>query len=496
MRYLAWSAILFALKYAVDLAIARGIFHQPWPLLNYLAPTRLVGLFGWPLEGQDFLMAMLLAALPFIIAGLIVTLRRLRDAGLPRVLVILFFAPFINLLFFLALCFIPSRSTSTADPLQPPQPHSANAPGPPPPLVQALIQGDAASARKHRPLPPDSASGPILGYARPAERPLFRSLATFFPAQPLPAALLAVLLPIPFVYGLCFFSIYLLHDYGWGLFIGLPFILGMASALLYGIRTPRTAGQCTTIGLCAVLAAAAVLLLFAFEGIICIIMAAPLWVPLACLGAGVGYLIQKRPLSLTAAGPMLASLVLLLPMLMALDKSTRQPPPLRAVTSSVIINAPPAVIWRNVIEFPPLPEPTEWLFHTGVAYPTSATIIGTGPGAVRHCVFTTGSFIEPIEIWEQNRRLRFSVRYNPPVMNEWSFGRKIHPPHLTGFFESRRGEFLLEDLGHGQTRLQGTTWYEHNLWPTAYWYRWTDWIVHRIHLRVLDHVKRLSEQTP
>jgi hypothetical protein len=48
--------------------------------------------------------------------------------------------------------------------------------------------------------------------------------------------------------------------------------------------------------------------------------------------------------------------------------------------------------------------------------------------------------------------------------------------------------------GGRRTRIAGTTWYEHNLWPAGYWRVWSNHIIHRIHGRVLNHVKRLSEQ--
>ena len=49
-------------------------------------------------------------------------------------------------------------------------------------------------------------------------------------------------------------------------------------------------------------------------------------------------------------------------------------------------------------------------------------------------------------------------------------------------------------LPGGRTRLEGTTWYRHHIWPADYWRIWSDWILHSIHQRVLQHVKRLSEQ--
>src|SRR5205809_3436324 len=37
------------------------------------------------------------------------------------------------------------------------------------------------------------------------------------------------------------------------------------------------------------------------------------------------------------------------------------------------------------------------------------SIEGTGVGATRYCDFTTGSFVEPIAVWEENRRLGFDI---------------------------------------------------------------------------------------
>ena len=41
--------------------------------------------------------------------------------------------------------------------------------------------------------------------------------------------------------------------------------------------------------------------------------------------------------------------------------------------------------------------------------------------------------------------------------------------------------------------LAGTSQYRNAMWPGPYWRLWSDMIIHRIHLRVFDHIKRLSE---
>src|SRR5258706_3920784 len=61
-------------------------------------------------------------------------------------------------------------------------------------------------------------------------------------------------------------------------------------------------------------------------------------------------------------------------------------------------------------------------------------------------------------------------------MVEWTPYKNIHPKHLDNFLTSRRGQFLLTSLPGGRTRLEGTTWYVHNLWPAAYWQAWSDFI--------------------
>jgi hypothetical protein len=78
-------------------------------------------------------------------------------------------------------------------------------------------------------------------------------------------------------------------------------------------------------------------------------------------------------------------------------------------------------------------------------------------------------------------------------MSEWSPYADIAPPHLDGWFQSRRGEFRLIPLAGGRTRLEGRSWYEMQLAPEAYWIVFADALIGRIHRRVLTHIERLAE---
>jgi hypothetical protein len=234
------------------------------------------------------------------------------------------------------------------------------------------------------------------------------------------------------------------------------------------------------------------LLAFAFEGAVCILMALPIGVVLAIMGGLLGHAARRGRFE-EQKPAVLSVLLLLAPGVAGIENFVNPVPPEYRVVSSVEIAAPPEVVWRKVIAFAQIPDPQEWYFRAGVAYPVRAEIFGRGAGAERHCVFSTGAFVEPIEVWDEPKLLKFSVSANPPPLNELSPYGHIDTPHMHGYFASDEGQFRLIALPGGRTRLEGTTWYHNRIWPTAYWRLWSDAIIHRIHLRVLRHIKSLSE---
>ena len=99
----------------------------------------------------------------------------------------------------------------------------------------------------------------------------------------------------------------------------------------------------------------------------------------------------------------------------------------------------------------------------------------------------------PITAWEPARRLAFDVVRSPSPLRELSPYARVSPPHLDGYLRSRRGEFRLVPVSDGRTRLEGHTWYELEMAPEGYWQLLSDYLIHRIHDRVLNHIKREVE---
>lgn len=271
--------------------------------------------------------------------------------------------------------------------------------------------------------------------------------------------------------------------YGITLFIGLPIALGAASVWSFRPATKLRACALSTVTL---LAALLGLFAIGLEGAICLLMCFPLSASMAIAGGMVVYNLRET------RAARLHAFLLLLP-IASLTWDVKVPPTIFQVSSELEIAAAPETVWHNVISFSQLPEPEEWFFRAGVAYPIRARIEGAGPGAIRYCEFSTGPFVEPIETWDEPNLLRFKVTANPAPLNEWSPYANLAPKHLHGYLVSKQGQFQLTRLPGNRTLLVGTTWYQHGLWPGDYWRWWSDAIIHRIHLRVLNHIRTLSE---
>jgi hypothetical protein len=285
-------------------------------------------------------------------------------------------------------------------------------------------------------------------------------------------------------------GIYSIGNYGIALFILVPVLLGFGSTTLYGIDTKINYKQAINIGLISLLVYSLGLLLFAIEGLICILMAAPFGILFTWVGSSFGFLLTKKA-SIKTSASSLVLLITLYPVLSFVEKNNK--PSLSSVKTSIEIKADRNTVWNSLIEFPSLDEPSELIFRAGIAYPTDAQIQGRGVGAVRYCNFTTGGFVEPITIWDEPNLLKFSVVEQPKPLQEISFW-DINAPHLHDYFVSKEGQFKLTTLDNGNTLLEGTTWYYHNIRPEFYWRPWSNYIIHKIHDRVLNHIKVNSEK--
>ncbi len=428
--YLISGVLLAALKLLGDSAMLWFSTGRLWDAAYYLQPVRT--LLTISLADAPPLLVPALAAwtLPFLWVGVSMSVRRAIDAGTSPWLGLLFFAPLVSYLFFAVMCVLPSASPTEA------------------------ARADDIVARSGWP---------------GALRAIASGLAI---------SLVMVLL-----------SVYALETYGLALFFGTPFVIGAVTAFVFNRGALATLRETLQLVMLTMAIIAGVVLMVQLEGLLCLLMAAPLGLSIAAMGGVLG-----RRIAVHDPQPALGLWVglAMLPAL-AVDDARQPTTALREVRSAVEVDAPPMVVWQRVLAFPPLAEPNELLFRLGIAYPQRAEIKGTGVGAIRYCVFSTGPFVEPITHWEPGVRLAFDVTEQPDALQEWSPYAQVSAPHLDGYFASRRGEFRLVALPDGRTRLEGSTWYAMQLEPAAYWALIGDVIIAKIHARVLEHVRDVAE---
>jgi hypothetical protein len=451
-----WGLSLAALKFAMDTAIVRGFTGKTWSPLGYVLPSLVLRneSVGSAPEAMHIVLAA--AAMPFLWIGLSMSVRRAADAGRSPWLGVGFLIPLINYLTIAILAVLPTAREATWEP---------------------------ASARPYRarPMADGHEDGPPSSVDLPSG---------------VRAALLGLAACIGLGLSMIWLSVYGLGAYGTALFFVTPFTMGAVSAVVYNAKYARPLANTLGLAFLGTVLTGTITMLFAIEGLLCLVMALPIAAMLSTVGALLAWAIT----SARKAGPRSpAALLVLLPSF-AFGESLVAAPTLRHVTTSIEIDAPPERVWPNVVGFSDLAAPPQWIYRLGVAYPMRARIDGHGVGAVRRCEFSTGPFVEPITVWDEPRRLAFDVASQPPSMTEWSPYRSVNAPHLEGYMVSKGGEFRLVRLtepGHpDRTRLEGTTHYTLAIDPEAYWIVFGEAILHGIHTRVLEHIKALSESPP
>jgi hypothetical protein len=263
----------------------------------------------------------------------------------------------------------------------------------------------------------------------------------------------------------------------WPSFFLIPFIVGLVAAWFWR-QLNRTLGWSFLDALWATLlglAAAAVILR---EGVVCLVIVSPalyLFILCGILLGRVWFRPNYSRLQLTIF-PLLA--------VVTLGESLYHTEQQGVVTDRITIHASPAKVWPHVLAFPEIPDrPDYWIFRLGLPYPTQTTNGGNFVGADRQCTFSNGVVIkERVAEFVPHEKLTFDVAEQPT------------DPEAYGHITLHRGQFVLQDNRDGTTTLIGSSWYTLHVRPRWYFDLWTRDMTRAVHLRVMNHIKRLAEQ--
>jgi len=278
--------------------------------------------------------------------------------------------------------------------------------------------------------------------------------------------------------------------YGFGIFVVSPFMIGVTTGYFANRIADVGRFGTTKLVLGTLLLGGIALVLVALEGVVCLVLAAPLAIATALIGGLLGRAIAvnaKHPPGHALCGLALLPLVFtaerLLPAAISFETQ-----------STIMVAAPPEALWDVLMRTDLAEEPVALPFRLGVAYPLRGEMLGEGVGAIRIGEFSTGTVLEQVTEWIPNRQLTFIMLTELPAMRELSPYAHVHAPHVTGYFRTTNTSFGLASLTSGHTEIIECTSHELRLGPVLYWLPLARWIVDQNNARVLAHIKRQAEK--
>jgi len=259
-------------------------------------------------------------------------------------------------------------------------------------------------------------------------------------------------------------------------FVIVPLLMGIISAWFWVKSAPKSK---TLVGYAILNSFLAILLSYIFlgEGILCLLIVSPLICAFVITGTFLGQsMFRKNNQKLNV------SIFSLLFAVFIIDSITEHDY-VNLVSDEIVIQASPGKIWKNVVAFEKIKQKEDyWLFSIGMPSPMQTTVDGYYKGSGRKCIFSNGYvFDEKIAVYKPGHDLTFDIIGQP------------QDPEIMGHIDILRGQFLLKDNRDGTTTLTGNSWYRLHVFPVWYYDVWAKSITRNVHLRVMEHIRQLSE---
>ena len=169
------------------------------------------------------------------------------------------------------------------------------------------------------------------------------------------------------------------------------------------------------------------------------------------------------------------------------------PSEIRTVQTQIKISAKPEEIWSQIARIPKITEEQNGFFYfMGFPKPVEATLSHEGVGGVREAIFEKGlMFLETITIWEENRKLRFTIKSQP----EFTPLTTLDPHVVVGgdYFDTLSGEYEIEKINEKESILHLQSQFRVSTRFNFYANLWADYLMADIQNNILRVLKTRTE---
>lgn len=267
---------------------------------------------------------------------------------------------------------------------------------------------------------------------------------------------------------------------------GVPFVMGFSVVYLGRISRFWRALWFPQL---AALAALALAMVFAIEGLICVVFWLPAYVALTAAGGAAGYLFVKSKQNREAW----LGAVFLMPYGVAVvEHEIPTELQVRHVETRIDIKAPVDAVWEQIVDVPLIEEQEHgfaWSHLIGFPRPVSARTDMRGVGALREARFERGVvFYERVTRYEPNQALEFDIS-----VDSRSIPKDALDEHVTlggPYFDVLHGAYRIEPLTNDVVRLHLSSDHRLSTHFNGYAAWWTDFVMRDTQDYILNIVAR------
>jgi len=262
---------------------------------------------------------------------------------------------------------------------------------------------------------------------------------------------------------------YELVDYGSTFFMIFPFAVGFS----IGTHDKEKRGTITLI--------ASAILFFGFllavglEGILCVLMAMPIFLLMLYIGYRIQQYFFKKEIKDSQKLMVTLSPLLLLLLLNPIEQMILPQPKLITITNSIELNYAPEIVFDEVKKMDKLDADKPFGIWLGLPAPYRCELEADTIGAKRNCLFENGKIIAQITKYEKGKVLEMDVIDYTLTGRDW--------------FQFVDATYTFKEKNN-RTTITRTSSYKSVLNPRAYWEPLEKWGIEQEHEFVLNSLKK------